>query len=386
MHPLKLELDEAQDYPEAGFVELGETLKYGDKNATWRAHGVSRGVRDRYYKQTQPDSGWYVHKYSAMHRPDWTAEERKAKAELYGSRDHPDYRRNILGEHGDAQSALFVLSRLMKCVDANEDSSYNTDTYTHIRINDEQLTDMGIPIDQMLSFPESHKKYGRTWVGQDVGLTKDPTEILVFGEEGKSHRGGDIEGVPDMKLRLLTRIHLERISTNNQVAVMSKVAEFYRPKGFGMDRTGLGLPIYQMIMEGQDRRLAKCLKGYNFSEKRVVGYEKPEDEYDIDPDNPNGIPIMANVLEYSSDVLRKLVDENRLILPWDKDLIGQMQGQTYSVAKSNTDSYGRKIFSQGTFHALDAERMAVLAYILEFIDQMEEIETGEVILDSFLMA
>ena len=55
MHPKKLEMDEAQDYPEPGWVELGETLKYGEEDATWRSHGVSRGVRDRYYKQTQPE-------------------------------------------------------------------------------------------------------------------------------------------------------------------------------------------------------------------------------------------------------------------------------------------------------------------------------------------
>lgn len=385
MHPLKLELDEAQDFPEAGWVELGETLKYGDDNAIWRAHGVSRGVRDRYYKQTQPESGWFVHRLTAMHRPDWTAKEREAKAELYGSRDHPDYRRNILGEHGDATSSLFVLSRLMKCVDQNKDSKYNSDVYTHIRINDEQLTEMGIPIREMLNFPKSHEKYERTWAGMDIGLTNHPSEILIWGEEGKTIRGGAMEDVPDVKLCLLTRVHLERISAPNQIRVMEAIFEFYKPKGFGIDRTGLGLPIYQDIMEGTNRAFARAVKGYNFSEKRVVGYEKPEDENDIDPDNPYGTPITANVLEYSSDMLRKLVDQNRLVLPWDLELIREFQGQTYQVAKSNTDPYGRKIFSQGTFHALDAARMAALAYILEHIEQMEDLDSSEVVFDSFLM-
>src|SRR4051812_15526639 len=63
MHPRMLEMDEAQDYPDPGWVELGETLRFGDEDATWRSHGVSRGIRDRYYKQTQPESGWFVHRY-----------------------------------------------------------------------------------------------------------------------------------------------------------------------------------------------------------------------------------------------------------------------------------------------------------------------------------
>src|SRR5437868_7810144 len=115
MHPRKLEIDEGQDYPLSGWIELMETLKYGDENSTWRIHGVSRGVRDKYYQLCQPESGYYVHRLTGMHRPDWTQEERKAKAEYYGSRNHPDYRRNVLGLHGDALSPLFVLSRLMQC-------------------------------------------------------------------------------------------------------------------------------------------------------------------------------------------------------------------------------------------------------------------------------
>ena len=143
MHPKKLEMDEGQDYPEPGWVELGETLKYGEEDATWRTHGVSRGVRDRYYKQTQPESGWKVHRVTAMHRPDWAPDGARAKAELYGSRDHPDYRRNILGLHGDASSALFVLTRLMACVDQDQSSHYNTTEYYHVRINDEKLRETG---------------------------------------------------------------------------------------------------------------------------------------------------------------------------------------------------------------------------------------------------
>lgn len=381
MHPKKLEMDEGQDYPEPGWVELGETLKYGEEDATWRTHGVSRGVRDRYYKQTQPESGWKVHKITAMHRPDWGPEERSAKAELYGSRDHPDYRRNILGLHGDAQSSLFVLSRLMECVDQDQTSHYNTAEYYHARINDEKLRDTGMPIVDLLDFPSSHRQYNKVWVGMDVGLTNHPSEILIMAEEYLEGR----KGGPKMRLKTIARIHLERISAPDQRAVLEAVWDFYRPRAISMDRTGLGLPIFQEIVEAKIPGFSKAMRGYNFSEKIIVSYERDEDE-EPDPEHPYGKEIMGNVLQYSSDMLRVYVDQKQLLLPWDIDMIREFQGQTYVITKSSTDAYGKKNFNKGKFHALDAARMAVLGHLQEKIDAMKEIIDDEPVLDMFLLA
>lgn len=386
MHPLKLEMDEAQDYPEPGWVELGETLKFGDENATWRAHGVSRGERDRYYKQTQADSGWFVHRITAMHRPDWTATERKAKAELYGSRDHPDYRRNILGLHGDATSSLFVLHRLMACVDTNENSSFNQELYYHVRITDEMLMERQLPIDELLLFPASHRAYDRIWVGMDVGLTNHPSEIMIFGEESVDPRRGldkasDDSLVAGVRLKALSRIHLERISAPNQRRVLEAVFEFYRPQAIAMDRTGLGLPIFQEIQEMGNRPFIQSMRAYNFSEKIVVGY----DTEDADDDNPFGSPIMANVLEYASDMLRLYVDQKQLRLPYDSQLIREFQGVTYTMGRSNTDAYGKRHFHKGTAHALDACRMMVVAHAQEKVEMTKGVvEVFEPVMDTFM--
>lgn len=375
MHPRMLEMDEAQDYPGAGWVELTETLRYGDETSRWRAHGVSRGVRDHYYKLTQSDD-WHTHRYTAMHRPDWTPSERVAKAEFYGSRDHPDYRRNILGLHGDSMSALFVLHRLMACVDSNPDSDYNQNEYYHFRINDEFLRDRGVDIVDHLDMPGSHKIYKKFWAGMDVGMTNHPTEILVWAEEYVNAKG---KTSPTVRLKCIARFHLERISAPDQIKVMEAICEFYKPAGFGMDRTGLGLPIYQYAI---DRNLASphlynAVKGYNFSEKIPVSFEELEDNDEwVDPIDR---AIMANVLEYSSDQLRLLVDQGRLRLPWDIDMLKEFQGQAYFTAKSSTNPYGKKEFNKGKFHALDAARMAALAYVQapieEMLDKKEEFDS-----------
>ena len=289
----------SQDYPEPGWVELGETLKYGNQDAIWRAHGVSRGVRDRFYKQTQEGSGWTVHRITAMHRGDWGPQERESKAELYGSRDHPDYRRNILGKHGDAQSALFVLTRLMNCVDSVQSSDYNEHEYYYARITDEKLSDSGLPIEAMLRLPDRHKSYGVTWAGIDIGLTNDPSEILVFGE---THKARSSRPDPDESiLKLLTRIRLERISAPNHRKIMEQVYDHYRPRVFAMDGTGLGLPIYQEIQNSGKSGFQKAVRSFNFSEKIVVGYETEEQDAERwwEDDEPD--EVLANVLEYCVD-------------------------------------------------------------------------------------
>lgn len=382
IHPIWLELDEAQDYPDAGWTELIETLKRGHEGAVWRAHGVTRGVRDHFYKYTQPDSGWSVNRYTAMHRPTWTDQERQEKIEQYGSREHPDYRRNILGAHGDATNPLFVLHRLMGCVDTDETSDYNCVEYCNIRLNYEMVMDIGQPITSFLQFPESHRQYKRTWIGMDVGYTNHPSEILVFAEE---KQGTKKESV----MKLVTRVHLERIGHGDQVTTILYMLDWYNAVVFAMDKTGLGLPLFQAIQEQAERdsRYAKHLnkiKGYNFSSKILVDFDQTieVDQFFGDPTEEAGIE--RNVLEYASDRLRDLVDHQRLVLPWDRDLIGEFQGQTYVVKRDTMNLYGKKVFSQGKFHALDAARMAVLGWAQYAIeDFVKQKDTRPPVIDVF---
>lgn len=385
MHPLKLELEEAQDYPQAGWLELIETLKYGEARSQWRAHGVTKGVRDHFFKITQPGSGWHVHRATAMHREDWSDDQRAAKAEMYGSRNHPDYQRNILGAHSDASSSLFVLHRLMAATDQNQDSEYNTEIYQHIRIHDERLREDGVPIEMYLTFPKSHEKWKRTWVGSDFGMTQHPTEILVFGEDWA--QGSGTKAVKAGRLRLLTRVHLERITAPDQRRVMDAVHKFYRPQAFAIDRAGLGLPIYSEIMapivqpngETTHSPLSRVLKGYNFSEKIPVGSDYRDGVEE-------GGRIMANTLEFSSDVLRELVDTEMIHFPWDLEVLRDFQGTTFSMSKSVVDSYGRRRnFSKGGQHILDAARVMAAAWKVAQIGDLGPAEAEfEPVFDSFL--
>jgi hypothetical protein len=393
IHPIWLELDEAQDFPHPGWVELTETLKRGHEGAVWRAHGVTRGLRDDFYQRTQEshDNPWKVHRFPAMNRPTWTDEEREEKIKQYGSRDDPDYRRNVLGLHGDATNPLFVLYRLMACVDSNEASEYNAEEYFKVRAKSESIRSMGQRIEDLLDFPHNHLAYrdrhpGATfWAGMDVGYTVDPSEILIAVEYREKPKD------TDTKLKILTRIHMERIGHSEQVAAIIATINFYRPKAFAMDKTGLGLPLYQDIQERAEadpnmKHVLDCIKGYGFSEKVLVDFD---DSVELEwyakfDETVKEAGIKRNVLEFASDCLRTLVDSKRLQLPWDTEMLKQFQGSTWSVTLVQ-NQYGRRVYSGGDNHCLDAARMLAMGQAQYAIEELQaQQKQPYAVLDSFV--
>jgi hypothetical protein len=227
------------------------------------------------------------------------------------------------------------------------------------------LNDRGVTRDitEFLDYTPLHQGYAAYWAGMDVGLTKDPSEILVFGEQHT--KGGAM-------LKLLLRLHLERIESPIQAQVVRWVFGHYHPRAFSMDKTGLGLPLFQDLQH-LFPDIAAQIKGYNFSEKILVDFDagRVAELNDWD-DDVKEAGIQKSVLEYSTDKLRELVDKELFQLPWDTELIGEFQGQTWSYSKSQMDIYGRprRVYSQGNFHALDAARMAALGFCNFKLEEM----------------
>lgn len=384
MHPLVIEGDEMQDFPDNGWIELVETMKAGVPGAQWRNHGVSRGVRDRYYRYTTgegADLPFTVHRYMAMHRPFWSGEERKNKIAMYGgTEDNVDYRRNIYGEHGDATNPVFVLARLMGCVRMQESpwaTTYNEDIYAQIKINDELLRRAGAPIQNFLQLPMSHldKAYTSFWGGMDVGYTRDPSEILIFGE---------LEQKGESLLRLLARIHLMRISAADQAEAVRALFEFYgeRMRRFSLDKTGNGLPLWQELapelvgthetLRRTPDHIAVRIKGYGFSQKVAVDFD---DRPLIGRERPEDAVIEKNIVDFATDELRKLVDSRpaRIELPNDRELLTEWQGQEVQYVRDEGSAAGikRRYGGEGgSFHTLDAAKMMIAGRNLQLIDQV----------------
>jgi hypothetical protein len=413
IHPIWLELDEAQDYPHAGWVELNETLKRGWQGAMWRAHGVTRGVRDDFYEYTQDtvDNPWKVHRFAAMWRPNWTDRERDEAIQKYGSREDPDYRRNVLGLHGDKTNPIFVLTQLMKNVDSDPLSEYNTSEYMKVLIKSEQLELFEQEITDVLDFPRRHLDYvgdtpreraenpkARFWAGMDIGFTIDPSEILVFCEYRK--KPSDAHTV----LRLVCRISMTRMPHRQQIQAILHTIDFYRPQTFAMDKGGLGLPLFQELSEHIEAFRARdmdrlpawmhiydleaaltTIKGYNFSEKLLVDLDPTIETspYATTQDLVNETGMKRNAKEYSTDVLREMVDRQQFWLPWDDDLLKQFQGGTW-MSNRSMDAYGRRVFSRGNDHVLDAARMVALGWSLNRIEEMTKKVVVEPVYDAFI--
>jgi hypothetical protein len=172
-----------------------------------------------------------------------------------------------------------------------------------------------------------------------------------------------------------------------------------------MDKGGNGLPLFQELSEHIDAFRAGdrdkvplwmqtydletalvTIKGYNFSEKLLVDLD-PTVEIGPYADRDEIVAtagMKRNAKEYATDVLREMVDRQQFWLPWDDDLLKQFQGGTWMSNKS-MDAYGRRIFSRGNDHVLDAARMMALGWVQHGIEEMTKKTPAEPVLDAFIV-
>jgi intein/homing endonuclease len=354
------------DYPEAGWIEINETPKLQNPAGRWRAHGVTRGVGDTFDNIINGrDSTWTVHRIPATYRPNWTEAEREEKKEVYGGEDSVDFRRNVLGLPGDGNSPLFVLHRLLAATDTDESSSFNRDEY-YYKLIDEAMVREVDDIEDILDIPAIHKKYTNFWIGMDVGWTESPSVITIFAET----KLPKVEGVV---LKLVTRLILRRMDAENQVKVMTKIMEIYHPLAFAMDATGAGAPLLTWLEKDvrenpANKFMLDRIKGFGFSEKVIVKFDPAVQINVNDPDGYLEAAIKRPFIEASTDAMRMYVDTRRMQLPYDKELIGELQATTIQNTKAHRDAYGRTVRKKG-MHSLDAMRMATLAFDTHDIDE-----------------
>jgi hypothetical protein len=151
-----------------------------------------------------------------------------------------------------------------------------------------------------------------------------------------------------------------------------------------MDKTGNGLPLYQLLGEGSqatDADITQRVVGYHFSEKIIVDIDAV-----YEPDDPKYF-IQQRVIDFSSDEARRLVDNGVFELPYDTELLGEWQGQVISYSKDTMSMkpgmvkmYGSVGAGSGGFHTLDAARMAVTGRALDRLDRLLnlQVESGPV--------
>lgn len=126
----------------------------------------------------------------------------------------------------------------------------------------------GWPLDYTLEFrsglAETFEESGRYWIGMDPGFCEDPSEVVCYREE-TSDEGGSA-------FSLVSRFSLSGADLQDQVDLVVFLMDFYKPKGFGVDKTGTGLPLFQAANEALSKNssfdtenLFDVFRGYKFS-------------------------------------------------------------------------------------------------------------------------
>lgn len=348
-HAKTLAIDEAQQLPDpAGFVEAWPTFEE-HLGGQILIYGVTLGLGGTFDQlSANPKSGFKRWQKIAPERDSWTDETREAEIAQYGgSETHQDYARNTFGSSMGVSADAFVLARLMagvRIAESNWAVSYNQDVYLHMDANHASMVARNQTLSDLFTPHASHLDpgYSSYWMGADLGLTLDPTELLVFGYTETLHTKGPL-------YRLLARITMREISATDQVALFEQVMRHYgdRLRRFTLDKSGLGLPMFQMLDE-KDEWVTSRVAGHHFSEKVIAGWDDRERE---PHEKEKDLEQRMDVKTFGLQEARKLVDAGQIELPYDAMLLASLLG-------TSSD------------HCLDALRMFAAAVALHRLDVM----------------
>lgn len=393
-HQPDLIIDEGQDYPEKGWTEINETVmrehtdKEGNRDYTYHVYGVHSGARDTGFFRLVSKGFFILIQVTKMMTPGWSEHEKNLAKGQYGGTSSPDYRRNILGEPGAPATAFFVIARLMACVDQKRESDYNLHGYVAQELRVEDVDEMQAPVGDLLDLPSNiHQLTG----GMDVGLTSSPTVISLFDH---AKIGGEKRGT------LVRRFTLHRFRTKQIRHTLYAIAMHAGGKlqSFGMDVTGLGFPIFQEMEddEAAPKHLIDVARGYFFNSKVPVGVAEDsvvedaggrlKDQYgaavQIEEDPLSGVKRYVTymaMIEASTRYMREDVDAGYYRLPFDPEVISDMQGETQQRVQTVAKLSGRS--KPNALHILDSMRAEAMARRHGVVEELLAEQTIEPVLD-----
>ncbi len=387
MHQPDMVIDEAQDYPERGWVEIEETIMQEFDDWSVRVYGVHSGNRASTFYEMARKHPERVTNVTRLQAPDWGPKQKQDKIDQYGSTTSPEYQRNILGVASDAASEWFTLHRLMMCIDQGPangdamDSAYNSSEYQSQTLRGEEFDLMAdVPVGSVLDLPA---KFDDVYVGMDVGLNKDPTVISLWSEGMYRFDSKDDKR---QRLKLLRRYNLERFRPKDIRGAIYAIAWHCgsKLKAVGVDGTGMGEPMFKEMEDDPDApgHLADILYGWKFNELVPV-YVNPEfvqkdatgrmrDQYGstvkVETDQWGNARLVVEMpmVEAATKFLREWVDDEFLMLPFDTEITADLQGET--VQRVKYLSGARK--KPHSFHILDSFRAMAMGKMQAPINEM----------------
>ncbi|HEX4954792.1 MAG TPA: hypothetical protein VF017_15475 [Thermoanaerobaculia bacterium] len=322
-----------------------------------------------------------------MPEPWWSPERQAKLARELGGVDSPEYRQNVMGEHGDPTSSVFPWPVFSQCLRYDPDyvavklTLQATDGLIYVdayRLNqayqvaaagdesDEAAAGPEVPIcrEQVAFTPDALTTLIRRFfspsegrqlaLGVDFGGSENPSELLLFEQTG-------------LRRRVKGRLHLKRWPYPDQERAIRDLFDVVEPAlGAGLDSTGVGVTVEQLLLEMREGRryLGGEIGGYVFN--NTVPEVGEDGEVLLDSRDR---PRMVTLKELATRILELEIQQQTIEFPYDPDFMVAFPGHTARIGPS-----GQRIYSKKNDHLIDACRVAELR--LRFLGEGAPVDLG----------
>lgn len=335
-------------------------------------------------KRKLDDGSFRFFKFSKKDLPEthWNEKEKNKMLARFGSESTGQWQRVVEGEWGDIENTVFPwvqFSKLIKFIPEFQhvkitvDATRGLATVTCVRYEPSDQEDLDVR--EVRLYSQEHPLAGfdiadvlRTVLGIkhhaglehfggcDLGYDNDPSEILVKVRVGKVHR-------------VVLHVHMAGVSYDQQAEAVNAVDDVYdsgaNEMRWGVDTLNAGIALMQNLHNLDiyaEKDFASRLFGFKFSETMESTDSNGEPVLDS-----KGKPVKSTAKELATDILVGKMQRRELEYPrGDHDIENHYVNHTYRIA-----SNGRRIFSKGDDHVIDADRNAELA-IGSSVQQEEE--------------
>ncbi len=312
--------------------------------------------------------------------PYWSPERKKFFIKRYGPEDSPEYRHNVLGEHGDPVNSVFPWHQFKHCikdipeyrclkvmVDPGRSEVILEGYRCEYEIgndgptpNHKTLVDETYQLDDFLAFDANGDNEFKRMIrgfftpapgmklgGGDLGYSPDPTEITIWNVIGKRDR-------------LVARLQLKQVTYDQQCQALDAMDDLYGPQSslswgtdFGNAGSAVAHDLQGLEMYG-DKNYDDRLKGFSF--QSATDYVDEEGEPVID--GKSNKPVKIDMKDLSTRWIIKRVQRQEVEYPADQDIITAYTNHTVQAGQR------QRIYSKSNDHLIDSQRVAKLAGVL----------------------
>ncbi|MDQ2069328.1 hypothetical protein [Natronospira bacteriovora] len=310
----------------------------------------------------------------------WNQERKEEAIQNFGGEGEPGYQRNVLGLHGQQENPVFPWPVFepnlrhvpeYRCLRLTENTSEGS---VHVQAYEIELKrDQGKkhPHRQVLAdrydslsgwrakdrtvirevvnklLREFFEPLGpaRYWLGADLGLRNDPTEIRVWQERGD-------------ELRCVGRIHAKHVSYDVQCELIYCLDRIHgQALHGGIDMGSAGAAVMNMLYnleDYEDAHFEERLTGFNFGGWLDAVDEEGEALIQTDQSSGKEKAERLPAKHLATDLLLQRMQRVGFAYPYDRDTVSDYSNHT---AREGTRF---PIYAKKDDHVIDADRLMML--------------------------